>query len=143
MKMLVAVDLSKRAGLVVETARRYAQSMAAELWLIHVAAPDPDFVGYDAGPQTVRDSVAEHLRQHHQELQTLAQQCREHGLKATALLVQGPTAETLQAEAVRLQCDLMVLGSHGAGVLTHLLGGSVSLTVLEKSDLPVLIVPTR
>lgn len=143
MKMLVGVDLSKRSGLVLEAARRYAQSMAAELWLIHVAAPDPDFVGYEAGPQTVRDSVAEHLRKHHEELQAMAGQCRQQGLKATALLVQGPTAETLRAEADRLQCDLIVLGSHGAGVLTHLLGGSVSLAVLEKSDRPVLIVPTR
>lgn len=143
MKILIGLDLSERYPKVYEVAKRHALSMKASVWLIHVAPPDPDFVGYRAGPQSVRDSVAEEYKEHHQQLQQLAQECRDAGLEATALLVQGPTAEMLQSEACKLGCDLMVLGSHGSGKLSHLLGGSVALAVLEKADRPVLIVPTR
>jgi nucleotide-binding universal stress UspA family protein len=143
MKILIGLDLSERSSKVYEVAKRYAQSMQAAVWLIHVAAPDPDFVGYRPGPQSVRDSVAEHLKEHHHKLQELAQDCRAAGLEATALLVQGPTAETLQKEAEKLSCDLIIMGSHGSGALRHLLGGSVSLAVLEKADRPVMVIPTR
>jgi nucleotide-binding universal stress UspA family protein len=64
-------------------------------------------------------------------------------LDATALLVQGPTVETILEEATRLNADLIILGSHGRGAAIQLLVGSVSGGVLQKSKCPVLIVPTR
>lgn len=73
----------------------------------------------------------------------MAETCRRQGIEATALLVQGPTAQMLLEEAAKLECDMIVIGSHGSGVIKQLLGGSVSQAVLTKSDRPVLVVPTR
>jgi nucleotide-binding universal stress UspA family protein len=112
------------------------------LYLLHVTAPDPEFVGYAAGPQTVRDQVARRYREVHQRLQAEAEVLRESGLDAIAVLAQGPSVETILKEARRLGVDLIVMGSHGHGAVYHLLVGSVSQGVLKKSPCPVMVVPS-
>ena len=73
----------------------------------------------------------------------MAGEVKEQGLQAEALLVQGPTTETLLEEVERLQIDLIVMGSHGRGGLYKAFVGSVSEQVLDKSPVPVLIVPSK
>ena len=139
--IIVPIDFSALTESVLDIARTLAECFSARLWLIHVASPDPDFVGYDAGPQSVRDQLAGHLREEHQRLQAIASELREAGIDATALLVQGPTAEKILAEAEDHQADLIVMGSHGHGAMHRALMGSVSERVLRKAGCPVTIIP--
>lgn len=141
--ILVAVDFSEIGEQVLGNAALLASSLGARLWLIHVSAPDPDFVGYKAGPPGVRDQVAKHLRKEHRQLQSMAEDQRQRGIDATALLVQGPTVETILREAANLEADLIVLGSHGRGAVLRALLGSTSEGVLRKAEVPVFIVPAR
>jgi nucleotide-binding universal stress UspA family protein len=143
MKILISVDLSDSTAKVVEKAEDFAKGLSAEVWLLHVAAPDPDFVGYDAGPQSVRDSVAQKYHEEHRQIQAIAGQFRKKGLEATALLIQGVTADTILNEAAKLRVDMVVVGSHGRGMVRHLLVGSVSEEVIRRSLVPVLVVPTH
>src|SRR5262245_12092339 len=71
-RILAAVDFSEITDAVIRAAAAQARAFAGGLWLIHVAAPDPDFVGFDAGPQTVRDSRAAKVRQEHRTMQAAA-----------------------------------------------------------------------
>ena len=141
--ILVPVDFSDMTESVIEEARVLCDALDAKLWLVHVAAPDPDFVGYDGGPQSVRDSVAHHLRDEHRDLQERAEALRVGGLDAVALLIQGPTVDTILGEAKRLEVDMIVMGSHGHGALYRALLGSVSEGVLHKAACPLTIVPGR
>jgi nucleotide-binding universal stress UspA family protein len=127
---------------VIEHAAALARAFGASLWLLHAAAPDPDFVGYEPGPDTVRHAVAAELRDVHRRLQERSARLREQGLDCTALLVQGSTPETIVREAERLAADLIVLGSRGHGFLRRALLGSVSEHVLHHANRPVLILPT-
>ena len=74
--ILALVDFSDVTEAVVKAAGELAGTFKAVLYLLHVAAPDPDFVGYEAGPQTVRDNAAKHFREEHRSLHDL-----EEGLK--------------------------------------------------------------
>lgn len=141
--LLVPVDFSESTERVVETAASLALAFGAAMRLVHVAAPDPDFVGYDAGPQAVRDQVAAGLRSEHRALQGLADGLRARGVEAKALLLRGPTVETILSEAGRVGSDVIVLGSHGRGRIARALLGSVSEGVLRGASCPVMIVPTR
>ena len=141
--ILVALDFSKVTVQVIEHATLLARKLSAKLWLIHAGAPEPDFIGYDSGPQTVRDSVAGDLREDHRRTQQVAEKLRRSGLEATALCPQGPTVATILREAEKLHADLIVIGSHGRGALHRALLGSVSEGVLRKAECPVLIVPAR
>ena len=143
MKILAAVDFSAVTEQVLETLVRIAATFPAEVWLVHVAPPDPAFVGYGAGPKAVRGQVAAEHHARHQQVQQLADRLRADGVEATALLLQGPTVATLIAEANRLPAELIVLGSHGHGAVYELLVGSVSEGVVRAAQVPVLLIPAR
>ncbi|HOZ40011.1 MAG: universal stress protein [Flavobacteriales bacterium] len=139
--ILVPHDLSPNGAPVLAKAQMLASALGAKLWLIHVAAPDPDFVGFETGPRSIRDHRADRLRSEHQELQTMAQLLRSDGLDAEALLVQGPTTATILDEARRLNADIIVMGSHGHSALYKAFVGSVCEQVLAESTIPILVVP--
>ncbi len=123
------------------TAVKLARCEQGRLWLIHVASPEPDFVGLDIGPKSVRDWRAVQLREEHREIQQMALEIEQRDVDVTPLLVQGPTAETILAEADKLGVDLIVMGSHGHGALYHVLLGSISEAVLHKAPCPIVLVP--
>lgn len=139
LKIAVALDFSDSTQQILDCAKQLAGAPDSELWLLHVEAPEPDFVGYDVGPQSVRDNVASEIHKDHAELQSLAEDCRTEGLKAKALLLQGPTVETLADQAALLKADFLVVGSHGHG-LKQLILGSVSDGLLRKAHCPVVVV---
>jgi len=140
-QVLAAVDFSELSEAVIERATGLARVFNAKLTLLHVAAGDPEFVGYDAGPQVVRDSRADQLRAEHHQLQERSEQLRAEGIETEALLVEGPTIETILEKARDLPADLIVLGSHGKGALKSALLGSVSQGVLRKAPCPLLVIP--
>lgn len=139
--ILAPIDFSDVTKAVVRSAADLAKAFQAALYLLHVAPSDPDFIGYEPGPQTVRDSVARKFRKEHQQLQELESELKSKGLDVHALLVQGATTEKILQEAQRLQAEMVVIGSHGHGALKKLLVGSVAEGVLRKVSCPVLIVP--
>lgn len=140
--ILAAIDFSEVTPSLLTLSTELAKRHDAKLWIIHVAAPDPDFIGFKTGPQYIRDHRAEQLRQEHIDLQAMATEVREQGVEAEALLVQGPTAEILLAEVERLKIDMVVVGSHGRSALYRAFVGSVSEQVLRECKAPVLVVPT-
>lgn len=143
MNIVTAVDCSAQSATVIAEAARYARRLSADLWLIHVADPDPEFVGYRPGPQSVRDQTADSLRGDHRRLQFEAEKLRRTGLRAKALFVQGPIGETVINQAGRLNADLIIVGSHGHGIVHDVLIGSVSENILRSAACPILVVPTH
>ncbi len=141
MKLLVAIDFSDPTDLIMRVARRLAASLDASVWIVHAAEPEPDFVGYDAGPEVVRGQVAKELREEHRQLQDYADQLREHGVEAKAILAQGPTVEVLLELAEKQGSDLIVVGSHGRGMVAEMFMGSVSQGLIRDGKYPVTVVP--
>lgn len=124
-----------------EIARDLATRTTSHVYVLHVAEPEPDFVGYDTGPDVVRDQVAEEFHREHRQVQALADNLRSSHVGATALLIQGSIVETIVREAERLDADIIVVGSHGHGAVFDLLVGSISEGLVRKSTRPVLVVP--
>jgi nucleotide-binding universal stress UspA family protein len=143
MNILTCVDLSESTDKIVVRAVEIAKAVSAKLWFLHVAEPEPDFIGYEVGPQSVRDSLSIKFREQHRMLQEIAERVRKGGVDATALLVQGSTVETILAKAAKLGADMIIVGTHGRGAMYQLLVGSVSEGLLHSSECPILIVPTH
>ena len=141
MKLLVAIDFSDPTDLIMRVAKRMAASLDASVWIVHAAEPEPDFVGYDAGPEVVRGQVAKELREEHRSLQKYADQLRDAGIETKAILVQGPTVDTLLEMAEKQDSDLIVVGSHGRGMVAEMFMGSVSQGLVRDGRYPITVVP--
>jgi len=143
LKILVAVDLSDATAKIIRVAEYLAKATDGTVRVLNVAEAEPDFVGYDAGPEVVRDQVAKEFREEHRGVQACAESLREAGVDAQARLIQGPIIETILSEAKRFGADLLIVGSHGFSALYDLLVGSSSRGILKDTEIPVLVVPIR
>ncbi len=143
MKFLVVLDLSEISPVVVKGAIQFAKMADAEVRVLHVAEPEPDFVGSEVDTEVIRDSHAKRFHTEHCLLQQYADQFEATGLKADALLIQGMTIETIFHETERFKADLIVMGTHKKGLLSRIFLGSTSEGILHDSNIPMLIIPTH
>ncbi len=141
MKVLAAIDFSELSDAVVEQARSLVERQGGELWLLHVAEPEPAFIGYEAGPAVVRDALAQRFHREHQDLQAIAGKLRDSGINATALLIQGSTVDTVLQQADQLNVDMLIAGTHGRSLARDLLLGNVSSGLVRGTCRPLLLVP--
>ncbi|MEA3210415.1 MAG: hypothetical protein QOE70_3472 [Chthoniobacter sp.] len=126
---------------VVETARVLAKAFGSSIVLLHVSEPEPDFVGFEPGPITVRQSVARDFRAEHHHLDDLKKTLAPDAAEVLALHIQGPSVEKILHEAAEKHAAWIVMGSHGHGALYELLVGSVTQGVLKGTKCPVVVVP--
>ena len=139
--ILVSIDFHDKTRLLIEQAVNLARAFKSKIWLIHMAAPDPDFVGYGPGPEYIREDRAIDLKNEHELLRRYRIEMRENGLDTEALLIQGATVETILDEIERLNIDLIILGHHEHSIIYNLFHESVSDKVIQKSNIPMLIIP--
>jgi len=138
--ILAPLDFSPVTERVIHMTAHVARAFHSKVWLIHVAPAEPYPADYDAGPQEVRDTVAENLRCRHQDLQTLAERLRDMDIETTPLLIQGEIVDEILSQAKKCKADCIILGTHGNGGLFKRLLGSISEGVLRKTVCPVLFV---
>ena len=141
MKLLVVTDLEESSQSFLNRAREWATRFADWVWIVHVEDPDPAFVGYEAGPQEVRDAVARGIREHHQRLEEESERWREAGLDTTALVIQGTPVDQILAEAARVEADVIVMGAPSHGRWHDLLLGNVADSLIRRAHCPVLVIP--
>jgi nucleotide-binding universal stress UspA family protein len=139
--ILVAIDLTKDDEIIIAKAEELALKYESKLWLIHIAAPDPDFVGLQIGPQYIRDHRALELKEEHQKIQSYISSSNGKGINTEGLLIQGATVEMIVQESLKLEIDLIVLGHHKHNFLYKTFFGSSADLVIKKSKVPLLIVP--
>lgn len=142
-RILAAIDFSDSSPAVIAQAAQLARCFEAKLWLLHVAMPEPEFVGYDVGPQHERDWRAAELRGEHRQLHQYALDLDAQGLHVTPLLIPGYPVEQILHQADKLLVDTVILGAHGHSALYHALMGSVCEGVLRATARPLLIVPVK
>jgi len=139
--IIVAVDFSSITSSLIEKAAEMAICYGARIYIIHVAAPDPEFVGYKVGPVHERQSLVKELNKEKRELEKLAERLRGEGIEVVPLLIQGATAELIVTETQRLDAKLLIMGTHGHGLALSALLGSTSHQVMHHVSCPVLLVP--
>jgi nucleotide-binding universal stress UspA family protein len=139
--ILVTIDFDIKTTLLIDNAYKLANVFDSKIWLVHIAAPDPDFVGYDIGPQYIRDSRAHELREEHKQLQDYAKELNEKNIEAEGLLIQGATIEMIIQESKKFHIDLIIAGHHKHNFLYNAFIESVSRGIIEASKIPILIIP--
>ena len=143
MKLLAAVDLSRASGYVIEAVHRVALATDAEVYVLHTILPLPGIAGPEFNPVTEQQELSERYLDERDELNELVTQLVDADVNASALMAQGDPVKTILRQAERLDAELIVVGSHGHGMMFDALMGSISAGILRKSTIPVLVVPIR
>lgn len=139
--LLVLIDVDESARLLIDRALELATTFGAACWLLHVADPEPDFIGYAPGPPSIRDERARNLREAHKVLEACREPLLDRQVPCEILLVPGHPAQVIQEEIRRRRIDLIILGHHRKIRMKDWIAGSVGKDVLHLSTVPMLIIP--
>lgn len=137
-RILVPTDFSESAGNALRYGVSFAKEYSAELILLHVV--ETISLGYpsDPFPVSMNEVFQEILAHARGQLETLAQEVRGRGVVVREILAQGQPPSEIVHVARTETVDLIVLGTHGKGVLNQALFGSTTERVARKAPCPVL-----
>lgn len=141
--ILVAVDFKEGTERLLNFSQEFAQHYLAKVWIIHVSAPDPDFVGYGVGPQYVRDMRVAELKEEHHELKKYADELIYKGISAESIMLNGGTVEMLTAEIEKLHVDMLIVGHHKHGFFHKTFFGRTDVSLIEHINIPTFVVPVE
>lgn len=134
-KLLVGYDGSDAGKKAFDSALDLARKDGAELWVLTVSRPP------EIGDDVETEAVIEHSREHHRKLLApLRRRTEQAGVKGHFEVAVGHPAEQIIMAAGKHQVDLIVVGDRGRSKFARLLLGSVSKTVVQYADQPVLVV---
>ena len=144
-RMLVAVNGSKHSEEVADFAADLARDLSAKIVLIFVMPrPDvpEDYADY-AKREVLKNPVASYLNMvSEQIIAELGARIREKGVEFEAIYHLGNPVEKIMETAEAKKVELIVIGMHGRHRIGRLwVLGSVSRKIIEKSPVPVLVVP--
>jgi len=137
-RILVPTDFSESANHALAYGISFAREYKAELVLLHVV--ETLSVGYagDLFPVPMAEVLNEITAYARGELAKAAAQAGERGVTARQVVIQGKPATEVIRYAKEQAIDMIVLGTHGRGVLDHALFGSTTERVVRKAPCPVL-----
>lgn len=141
--ILIPIEFDNIAQKLIDTGIKLAEKFDSKIWLIHIAAPEPDFVQYTSGtgPNDEREARATILKKERKMIQKYSDDLNNRDIETTALMVQGQTIETIMEKVEALKIDLIITGNNKHGFIYKLFIESVSEEIIKKSKIPVLLVP--
>jgi nucleotide-binding universal stress UspA family protein len=137
--ILMPTDFSAPSAHALEYAVALARQSGATLHLVHVVAqlleiatsPEGYYVEYAALRRQLREDAE-------RQIATLAKSIA--GVKVTTEVLDGSPARAIVAAATDRKCQLIVMGTHGRGLVSRLVLGSVAERVVRTASCPVLTV---
>lgn len=153
-KILYSTDLSKSSAVGFEKAVYLAKETGAEIHILHVVEKLSNdekiiFQSYVMDATSRDELLDKRVRFAEQKLidkqnafwQSLSKEDRKvRDLIASVRVVESYPAETILRVSQELDVDLIVMGSHEKGIVNTFLG-SVAKKVLNRSRIPMLVVP--
>jgi nucleotide-binding universal stress UspA family protein len=139
--ILAGTDLSEASANAIERGYLLAEENHARYSVIYALGLDPlttlrEIMGQNSESLTERVTSAGQKRLE----ASLADLNKANRVQAEAIVMQGRVGPALSAFIDEHECDLLVLGVHGSGVLQRLIVGSTTSRALRQSKIPVLVI---
>ena len=145
-KISVAVDFSDVMPYVLDEAVKFAKPLEGTIYLVHVMETSPAYGMYGFSPEEipmVGPSPAELNAAVKRKMEAISKVVREKGVEVIEVILEGNPLEELLHYVESNGMDLLVVGSHGHGILASMLLGSVADGAVRRSKIPVLVVPGK
>ena len=150
-KILYATDLSENSAYAFRYAVSSAQQHGAKIHILHVLEEIKAnlLIPYMEeekiqeirmkGKEEIRERIQKRLEAFCQKEVMKDPECRD--LVVSAEVAEGDPAAEILRKADELGADLVVMGTHGKGLLAHAFLGSVAEKILHRIKIPVLTIP--
>lgn len=140
-RILVPTDGSEITAKAIDTAIELAKSVGAGLYTLSVKEPFPYSAISEMQPTPPQEFFDAQERIASKRVQAVVEQSQQAGLACHAHTTEALHPwEAIIEHAKRMECDLLVMASHGRRGVSALLLGSETQKVLTHSKVPVLIV---
>ena len=160
-KILYATDLSESAVHAYAYAVSLANMYGARITILHVLAefPGEDFITNMINTDTWQEIKNRHYTEARDQLigkkrgqvaikevlQAFSEEAKTDGenqavVADEVLIKNGTPAEVVVETAKELNCDLIVMGTHGHSAIADVLIGSTAKWVVRNSPIPVLVI---
>ena len=146
-KILIPTDLSPNAGNAIRYALNFCKNFPAELIFLHAThpmldLPDTSLEFYDS---IVFQDEKEQLNFVRANLNKLLEEenIDQEKLNFSIELRIGFAADEIVRVAKEFNCDLIIMGTQGATGLSKLFIGSITYSVIKKTEIPVLAIPSN
>ncbi|MBN2041754.1 MAG: universal stress protein [Spirochaetes bacterium] len=149
-KILYATDLSKNSAQAFLYAMDLAEKYSAQIHILHIVEPMPSgvkpYLELQYPDFDFRNEVKKIAAELNSKLNSFCESVisgdPECTLKVESIDVhEGYPASEIIEKAKKIKCDLIVLGTHGKGIIKQTLLGSVAERVLHRTNIPLLVVP--
>lgn len=139
--ILVPTDFSEPADVALAYARELAEKFNGRIELLHVVATPVLYpMGSDASAITMASVIADVEASARQSLEELRKKLALPADRVTVRTSVGTPVSEILAAITDDEIDLVVMGTHGRGMVEHLLLGSVAERVVRRSHVPVMTV---
>jgi len=152
--ILVATDLTRNSENAFKHALTVARQSSAKIYLLHVV-PEVDssfrsYVSAVVGADKLASLEKKHEKDALEELKEELEQFAKDELEgspedlklfAGAIVLHGHIVPQILESADEINADLIVVGTHGKGILEHTFLGSTAENLLRRSKRPVFVVP--
>lgn len=148
-KVLISVDYNPTSETVIKEGYQLAKTLGATVCMLHVVADVsyygmqyPSFMGFDSYTMPMNPDLAENrMKVSENFLKAAAEHLNDPTVEIQ--LETGDTADTILMYAKIWQADMIVLGTHSHSTLEKLFMGTVASSVIEKTEIPVYLVPIK
>ena len=140
--ILLCIDFNKPTKALVSQTATIAAATGAQVWVTHVADPDPDLNPGTLSFTALRKRMARELPKEFSQLKKIAEELQDLGAKAEPHIIAGEAVEAILEEAAALQADLLVVAYTPHSFFYRLFLGENTPELMRKATIPVLIVPT-
>jgi len=140
-RILVPTDGSEITSQAVTTAIELAKSVGAQIFTISVKEPFPYSAISEMQPTPPQEFFDAQERIAAKRLQSVVELAKAAGVNCQAHSIEALHPwEAIIDHATNMECDLLVMASHGRRGMSALLLGSETQKVLTHSKVPVLVV---
>ena len=137
-------DFSPASGPAFKKALELAKENKASLSLLHVLPALPVVGDAYIAPTAYDEMLRAHRAQGEKQMARVVQRARAAGVRASGTVLEaGAIADQIARVAKRQAADLIVMGTHGHGVLARALLGSVAQRVINRASCPVMTVKAK
>lgn len=145
-RILYATDLSPNSAYAFLYTINSANKHNASIIILHVVEERAPFFDEERLEKISEEKMAEAMDRIRKRLKIFSDRVRKDDPESADRVVsievcQGYPPEEILRKADELNCDVIVMGTHGKGVIRHSFLGSAAQKVLRRVRKPVFIIP--